>query len=183
LFFCPEREISNDTKWLIASYDLVGKTFKSFEFIIDTKAGPDMIATIGMPPSGLTMLGIIMSLFSPTFIVYSVPSTVEAYSGARFSTSTEKVKGFSYFPSHRITFIVCIPQLMSEFGSNIRTGSEWIIGKFGEATTYLMETGSPSASGLINPEMSYGFFSPLVITMLGRGFGYSGRLLVFPTSV
>ena len=54
----------------MASAYVVGRAFKSFEFIIETKDGPDIIATIGMPPSRLTRLGIIISLFSPTLIVY-----------------------------------------------------------------------------------------------------------------
>ncbi len=57
------------------------------------------------------------------------------------------------------------------------------IGSVGEGMAEKMETVSPSASGLIKPEMSWVAMFPLVITMLGRGAVYLGGLFKLPTSV
>jgi hypothetical protein len=54
----------------------------------ETNLGALMMVTKGVPPSSLTIDGIIISLVSPTFIVYSVPLTFEEYFGGRLRTFT-----------------------------------------------------------------------------------------------
>jgi hypothetical protein len=148
----------------------------------ETKPGADIMVTKGVPPSGLTIKGIIMSLFSPIFIVYSVPLIFVAYPGARLTTSTVNKKGNYTMPSVRTTLIVCMPQWARVVGVKDRRVLP-DIGSVGEGMTEIMETVSPSASGLINPEMSWIAMFPLVINILGRSVAYPGRLFKVPTRV